>query len=177
VLRSRGSIEDYVAIRLICGSDAATVAVWNEEEVAAAFKSTPWVEEDLRAAADKTQALAGVTVGPLGERLDKALRDTVTSRLEIKTYHAGDVIVEKGKPVPGIVIVGAGDVELVDGDALQQTLGSGDFLFADAILSADAAPMTARVGKRGAITMFGSRVLAQELLVTCPPLLEVFAGM
>jgi CRP-like cAMP-binding protein len=136
------------------------------------------VEEDLRAAADRTQALAGVTVGPLGERLDRTLREQVTSRLEVRTYRSGDTIVEKGKPVPGIIIVAAGDVELVDDSAeVGQTLGSGDFLFADAILHAGPAPFTARVGKGGAITMFGSRALAQELLVTCPPLLEVFAGM
>jgi len=89
----------------------------------------------------------------------------------------GEVIVQKGKPLPGLIIVGVGDVELLDGDVIMQTLGSGEFLFADAILGAGSAPLTARVGKGGALAMCASRALAQELLVTCPPLLELFAGM
>ena len=177
VLRSRGSIEDQVSLRLICASDTASVAVWGEDAVAAAFKSCPWVEEDLRAAANRAQALAGVTVGPLGERLDRSLRDLVMNRLDLHVYAPGDVIVAKGKPVPGLVVVGVGDVELADGDTVKQTLGSGDFLFADAVLGGGAAPLTARAGKGGALLMSASRAVAQELLVTCPPLLELFAGM
>lgn len=177
VLRSRGSIEDYLALRLICASDTASVAVWREDAVASAFKSCPWVEEDLRRAANRSQALAGVTVGPLGERLDRALRDQVTDRLDLRVLAPGEIIVEKGKALPGLVIVGVGGIELCDGDVVKETLGSGDFLFAEGILGGNKAPLTARAGKGGALTMWASRAIAQELLVTCPPLLELFAGM
>jgi hypothetical protein len=178
VMRSRGSIHDQVSLRLICATDTASVAVWKEDDIAAAFKSCPWVEDELRAAANRVQALVGVTVGPLGERLDRALRDQVMDRLQMRLLQPGEVIVPKGKPVPGLFIVGAGDLELVDDDdVVQQTLSSGDFLFAEAVLGSGPAPLTARAGKGGALAMCASRAIAQELLVTCPPLLELFAGM
>ena len=56
-------------------------------------------------------------------------------------------------------------------------VGSGEFLFPTEVLGAGSAPATARAGAGGALVMFGDRAIAQELLVTCPPLLEVFAGM
>jgi hypothetical protein len=177
ILRGRGSIADSIALRLIGASDTAHVATWKDEDVATAFRSCPWVEEDLRAASDRAQALVGVTVGPLGERLDRNLRDEVMSRLELRVLRSGDVVVEKGKPVPGLVIVGVGELELANGETVEQTLSSGEFLFAEAVLGAGPAPLTARAGKGGALAMCASRAIAQELLVTCPPLLELFAGM
>jgi hypothetical protein len=178
VLRSRGTIEDQVPLRLICASEFAKVAVWGEAEVEAAFKACPWVEEDLRALADRAQALAGVTVGPLGERLDRNLRDEVMDRLDLKVLLPGEMLVEQGKPVPGLLVVGAGHLDLFDGEAqVTQLCRAGDFVFADAVLHAGPAPFTARAGKGGALIMMASRLIAQELLVTCPPLLELFAGM
>jgi hypothetical protein len=79
--------------------------------------------------------------------------------------------------MPGLILVGVGELELVDGDTVKGSVGSGDFLFAGEILGAGAAPSTARAGAGGALVLFGDRNIAQELLVTCPPLLEVFAGM
>lgn len=176
-LRSRGTTEEGVPLRLIAASESAIVATWNDEQVALAFKACPWVEDDLRAASDRVQTLVGVTIGPFGERLDTSLRDQIASKLEIRSLAPGEVIVAQGKPVPGLVIVGVGEVELVKDGALQRALGSGEFLFPEAILGAGAAPAEARAGKGGALVMFGNRMVAQELLVTCPPLLEVFAGM
>jgi hypothetical protein len=177
VLRSRGTIEEGVPIRLVCASDSAKVATWNDDAVNTAFSTCPWVEDDLRAAADRIQALVGITVGPLGERLDPALRGQVTSRLELRSLAGGEIIVQKGQPVPGMFIVGVGELEVLEGDAVQRVIMCGEFLFPEAILGAGPAPAVARAGAGGALVLFGSRALAQELLVTCPPLLEVFAGM
>jgi hypothetical protein len=177
VLRSRGTTEEGVPIRLVCASDDAKVATWNDAAVNTAFSTCPWVEDDLRAAADRIQALVGVTVGPLGERLDPALRGQVTSRLEVRSLAGGEIIVQRGQPVPGMFIVGVGEVEVLEGDAVNRVVMCGEFLFPEAILGAGPAPAVARAGAGGALVLFGSRALAQELLVTCPPLLEVFAGM
>jgi hypothetical protein len=176
-LRSRGSTNENVAIKLIAVSDKACVATWSQEHVDKAFASCPWVEEDLRAAADRVLTLVGVTMGPLGERLDAALRDQVTNRLSIRSLLPGEIIVQKGKPVPGIIVIGVGEVELVNDDKVERVLASGEFLFPEAILGANTAPADARAGQGGALVMVGDRMLAQELLVTCPPLLEIFAGM
>jgi CRP-like cAMP-binding protein len=176
VLRSRGTIQDGVPLRLI-GVDAGIVATWPEAALNEVFRACPWVDEDLRAAADHVQAHAGVTIGPLGERLDGALRAEILGRLTMQRLLAGDVVVAAGVQIPGLLLVGIGELELLDGEKVADVVGAGEFLFPMEVLGAGAAPRTARAGAGGALVLFGDRALAQELLVTCPPLLELFAGM
>lgn len=177
VLRSRGSTDEGVPMRMIAVSKAATIATWTDAAVDEAFRAIPWVEEDLRALADRVQTLVGITIGPLGERIDVSIREDIVSRLTMRTLIAGDVVVEAGAPVPGLLLVGVGELELVQDGKVVGSVGSGDFLFAGEVLGAGAAPATARAGAGGALILFGDRMVAQELLVTWPPLLEVFAGM
>ena len=176
VLRSRGTTDDGVPMRLI-GVSSGVVATWSDTEVQTAFRTCPWVEEDLRTAADRLQTLVGVTIGPLGERLDASIREQIIGRLTMRTLSPGEVVVTAGQSVPGLLLVGVGEIELVDGDTVTGTVGSGEFVFPGEVLGAGAAPRTARAGAGGALILFGDRMIAQELLVTCPPLLEVFAGM
>jgi CRP-like cAMP-binding protein len=89
----------------------------------------------------------------------------------------GEVLAAAGKPVPGLVIVGVGTIELDSLDGESDQLGPGDFLFPAQVLGGESAPRTARAGSKGAIVLFGARALAHELLLSCPPLLEIFAGM
>ena len=177
VLRARGTLAEGVPLRLVCASKDATVATWDAEHVEPAFKACPWVEDDLRAQADRVQALVGVTLGPLADRLDTELRRQVTNRLEVRDLGEGEVILERAHPVKQMLIVGQGTIELLDGEAVKGTAGPGELLFATEILGGGAAPLTARAGKGGAIILFADRAVAQELMVTCPPLLEIFAGM
>ena len=79
--------------------------------------------------------------------------------------------------MPGLVLLGVGALEIVDGGEVRGEIGPGDFLFASEILGGGAAPAAARAGAEGAVYLFADRQVAQELLVTCPPLLEIFAGM
>jgi hypothetical protein len=179
ILRARGTVDHVAPIRLIGVSDDARVATWDDAAVTKAFHSCPWVEDDLRAAGDRYQALVGVTMGPLGDRLDPSLRAQVTSRLTVRALVELEVCAARGTPVPGLLIVGAGGLELLgeDGQPNGSVLSPGDFLFAAEALRAAPAPNTARARKGGALVLFADRNLAQELLVTCPPLLEIFAGM
>ncbi len=177
ILRSRGSIDEEISIRLICASERAVVATWKDATVLEALRDYPLVEAGLRAAANEMQALVGVSMGPLGERLDKALREVVTNRLHVRGLAAGDVVVAQGQPMPGLVVIGVGELELVTDGEVRGTLGPGEFLFATEVISSGRAPSTARAAKGGALVMAADRAVAQELLVTCPPLLELFAGM
>jgi hypothetical protein len=177
VLRSRGTTSESVPMRLVAVAPGAVTATWSDGEVAKAFKSCPWVEEDLRAAADRMLTLVGITIGPLGERLDASIREAILARLTIRNLQPGEVVVEAGQVVPGLFLVGIGELQLVKPDGETVVVGSGEFLFATEVLGAGSAPYTARAGTGGALVMFGDRHVAQELLVTCPPLLEVFAGM
>ncbi|MEO8797830.1 MAG: cyclic nucleotide-binding domain-containing protein, partial [Polyangiaceae bacterium] len=177
VLRTRGTVGEGMALRLI-GTDAeARVASWPQEAVDAAFKSCPWVEDDLRVAADRMQAMVGITMGQIADRLDASLRQGLIERLAVRTLGPGDILVEKGKPLPGLVLLGVGAIEVVDGDEILSEIGPGDFLFATEILGGGPAPATARAGFEGAVYLFADRKVAQEMLVTVPPLLEIFAGM
>ena len=57
------------------------------------------------------------------------------------------------------------------------SVGTGEIVFASEIMGAGKAHASARAGKGGALVLVADRSVAQELLVTCPPLLEIFAGM
>jgi len=178
VIRSRGTTEHAAPVRLVAASETARVATWDERAVEEAFRTCPWVEDDLRAAGNRFQALVGVTMGPLGERFDPVLRAQVASRLTLVALAEHEVFAARGKPIPGLLVVGAGELELVGADGLPNgsVLRPGDFLFPSEVLLAAPAPSTVRASKGGALVLFADRPVAQELLVTCPPLLEIFGG-
>jgi len=177
VLKAKGSVAESVPLRLICASEKAVIATWTAEQIEPAFKTCPWVEDDLRASANRMQALVGVTLGPLADRLDAALRAQVTSRLELRELAEGDVLVEAGQPVRELCLVGQGSIEVVKDGAVVSEVAVGDFLFPAEIMGGGKAAATARAGKGGALVLAGARSVAQELMMTCPPLLEIFAGM
>jgi len=179
VLRSQGSIGEGLPLRLVAASPQAKVATWDDAAVADAFRTCPWVEEDLRVAADRIHAIVGITMGPLAERLDASIRKLITDRLDVRGLEAGQVLVRRGEPMPGIILLGVGEVEVMADDekTVAATVSPGEFLFSTSVFGGEAAPATARAATDGAVILIGNRNVAQELLVTCPPLLEVLAGM
>ncbi|MDP9034570.1 MAG: hypothetical protein M3O50_07160 [Myxococcota bacterium] len=179
VIRARGTIHRVTATRLVGRPGGATIATWDERAIASACRTCPWVDDDLLAAGDRLQAMVGITLGSLGERLDPDLRAAVLQRLTLRVLTDHEIFASRGKPLPGLLIVGAGEIELVDdaGKPAVTALRPGDFLFPHEALRAAKAPLTARAAKGGAVVLFAERGVAHELLVTCPPLLEVFAGM
>ena len=178
IVRAKGTVGHVAALRLVSASEQSRVAVWDEDAVSAAFSTCPWVEDELRAAGDRFQALVGVTMGPLGDRLDPALRSSVTDRLRLLTLGEHEIFATRGQPVPGLLVVGAGELELMseDGTPNGTVLRAGEFLFASEVLRAAPAPDTVRAAEGGALILIADRGIAQELLVTYPPLLEIFAG-
>jgi hypothetical protein len=178
VLRARGTIEQAFPLRLVGASEGARVATWDEHAVSEAFRTCPWVEDELRAAGDLLQALVGVTMGPLGERLDLALRAEFTNRLHLRALGEHEIFATRGTPVSGLLVVGAGELELLaeDGEPNGTVLRAGEFVFPTEALRAAPAPSTVRAAKGGALILLAERGVAQELLVTCSPLLEIFAG-
>jgi hypothetical protein len=178
IVRSRGTIEHVAPIRLVAASGPARVATWDERSVAEAFRTFPWVEHELRAAADRLHAEVGATMGPLGERLDPVLRAGVTARLALRVLGEHEMFATRGRPIPGLLIVGAGELELVGDDGARRggSVRAGEFLFPSEVLRAAPAPSTVRAAAGGALILMAERGVAQELLVTCPPLLEIFAG-
>jgi hypothetical protein len=180
VLRARGTVEHVAPVRLIGSVEASRVAIWDERAVEQAFHACPWVEDELRAACDRLHAEVGLTMGPLGERLDWGVRTDLASRMTLRSLAEHEVFASRGQALPGLLVVGAGELELLDEGSDQPEPGdrvrAGDFLFPTEVLRAGPAPRTARAGKGGALVFFAERRAAQELLMTCPPLLEIFAG-
>lgn len=176
VVFTEGTLSDGLMLRVVAGQDNVAVATWDAQAITDATKDCPWVADDLKLLADGFQALAGACLGPLGDRLDDSLRSIVTSRCEIRTLMPGEQMCAAGKPVPGMHIIGGGEIELVDdGGRVTQTFGTGEFLFAPQVLAGGVAPFSARAGSKGALVLFAQRMAAHELLVSVPPLLEILA--
>jgi len=176
IVWSEGNLSDGVALRLVAGEDATEVAVWDAELLKNIVRDYPWVVEDLKSLADRFQALAGVAMGPMGERLDDSLRAMVTERCEVKRLLPNEVLTSKGKPVGGMYIMAAGRLEIISDNHVESELGPGDFLFGPQVLANGAAPADAVAGKGGALVLFAPRSIAHELLLSVPPLLEIFAS-
>lgn len=175
---SRGTIEHATPMRLTAVRDAGKLAIWDNQSAQELVRTCPWVDDNLRAGSDLLQASVGLAMGPLGERLDPVLRAEVAAKLRLRALLPDEVLATRGKPVPGLFVVGAGELE-ADGDngLPPATIRAGQFLFPHEVLQASPAPATVRAARGGALVLFADRGAAQELLVTCPPLLEIFAGM
>jgi len=120
----------------------------------------------------------GAIMGALGTRLDPILRMQVMEKLSLRVLSEREACAIRGNPVPGLLVVAAGELELVDDDGIADSasLRPGDFLFPAEFLRAAPAPRTAHARTGGALVLMADRRVAQELLVTCPPLLEIFGG-
>jgi CRP-like cAMP-binding protein len=175
IVWSQGNLADGIALRLVAVEDSTEVAVWAADLLKSTVRDYPWVVEDLKALADRFQALAGIAMGPMGERLDDSVRAMVADQCEIKRLLPGEVLTKQGKPVGGMYVVAAGRIEVLAGDAVESELGPGDFLFAPQVLSNGAAPSDSRAGSGGALVLFAGRAVAHNLLLSVPPLLEIFA--
>lgn len=180
VVFTQGTLEDGVLLRVVAGENGATLALWDRAALEKATADCPWVADELRAVADRYQAVAGVAMGPLGERLDDELRAQVTDRCEVHALLPREFVFAMGQPVTGIHIVGAGRVELVEDDGegatVRDELGPGDVLFSHLAMASGPAPATARAGKTGALLLSADRHVAHELMVSVPPLLEFLAS-
>jgi hypothetical protein len=178
IIYSKPTIDAPVPpLRLVSASPLAEVAFWQWPDVEKALHGCPWVEDELRTQADPVLALVGVALGPFGTRLDSTIRASVTMNLAVAAHSEGDVIATKGKQVPGLFVIGAGQVELVEGNDVKGVLGPGEFLFPAQVLGGGVCKADARVAAGGALVLSCNRHATQELLMTCPPLLEILASL
>ncbi len=167
---ARGSISEAVEIRLVAGPDGATVASWERGALEEAFKSCPWVMEEITERAERLQALAGATLGPLGQ-VDEISRNQLLDQLGVRVAQPGQAVAAQGETLNGVALVCAGTIELLDDtDAPWKSLRPGDLLFARAVLEGRPAPCRARAGAGGALLLVGEQGLAQALIAESPSL-------
>jgi len=175
VVFTRGSLAGGVALSVVAGPDGAAVAAWDQAALDVALGDSPWVGDELLEVADRFQAMAGATMGPLGQRLDESLMASVFAKAEVRLLFAGDLLVEAGRPVQGLAVVGAGRIEILGPEGKLQELHPGDLVFPSATPASAPAPASARAGAGGALVLQVGRHETHELLVSVPPLLEVLA--
>src|SRR5690606_22070548 len=108
VVFTRGSLEEGVALRVVGAAPGTRVAVWSDAQLSAATAACPWVADELASVADRYQALAGAVMGPLGDSLDAMFRGMVLDKCTVRRMSEGQVLLERGKTVDGMYIVGAG---------------------------------------------------------------------
>ncbi|WP_437811388.1 hypothetical protein [Sorangium sp. So ce1078] len=173
---SRGTLEEGIPLRVVAGAGGARVAIWNQATIDNALRTCPWVVDELRTVADRIQALAGATMGPLGE-LEETLLRRVLDRLRLRSLEPGEQLIHAGNPVPGLVIVGAGALERV-AERSQEIAGTtrpGELLFASELLGGQPAPEIARAAACGALVLIAEHPVLRELFESTPELLSILA--
>jgi hypothetical protein len=172
---AQGNLAEGVPLRAVADAEGAEVAVWQRADFEHLLQTCPWVADELRAVADRYQALAGAAMGLLGERLDDGMRALITDRAEVRLLAPGEQILAQGETVAGLSIVGAGQLEFVVDGEVRGQLHPGDLPFAAGVLSHEKAAGALRAGAQGALLLSVDRMTTHELLVSVPPLLELLA--
>ncbi|TKD09971.1 hypothetical protein [Polyangium fumosum] len=175
-LTSRGSFEGGFSMRFVTGASGAKIASWDEATFDHALRSCPWVLDDCKASADRLQARAGLALGALGG-LDAKTRDALVTRLDMRVRESGEMITQENEPMPGLVFVVGGGVEILEGDppAVVGEARAGELLFADALWAGVPAPLSSRAMASGVILLVGDRKLALELAADVPLIAELLA--
>ncbi len=174
VIAARGSIESG-PLRLIADSAPTHLVAWTETDLEHATRDCPWVVDDLRLIADRLQAHASAGLGPLGARLDDALRAAVYERLQVRVLSPDESVAERGKPLKGLFVVAVGELRVASGDPARR-IGSGEFVFPSCVIGAEPAPHDVKAGPKGGLVLFATRPVAHELMMSVPPLLEILAS-
>lgn len=171
LVTTRGTLADGIALRVVAGDGGARVAMWEASAIEDALRGPcPEVLDDLARRADRLQALAGATMGPLHD-LDDAARAQLFERFTVRVARAGESIAEPGTKLAGVTVVCVGSVDLGSGAGLVR---AGELLFPRAARREMPAPTSARAGPQGAILLVGDRALADRLAAT-PALAGEFA--
>lgn len=175
---SRGTLAEGIPLRVVAGARGTLVAVWDQATIDDALRACPWVVDELREAADQLQAYCGATIGPLGD-LEEELLPSVLEQLSLRHLQPEESVVMSGHPMPGLMVVGGGSVELVEEAEgavnVVGTLRPGDLVFADALLTGQPAPRTARAAASGALVLLGEHPVLRELFEAAPSLISVLS--
>jgi hypothetical protein len=158
----RGTAAESVALRVVAGAGGARIAVWDGAAIEEALRDCPWVLEELAERADRLQAMAGATMGPLGE-LDDAARRALFDKLRVRAVKPGEAFVSAGAEIDGVTLVCVGAVEVEDGDE-PRLVRAGELLFAHAGKNGEPAPSPARASTQGALLLVGDRAVVDDLL-------------
>jgi len=168
-IASRGALAEPVPMRIVGGSSGATISRWSTETFDQAVGAHEQAVRDCRASSDSLQARIGLTLGALAE-VDLETREAMLSRLEVRPLEAGEAITDEDGPMPGLVFVVGGSVEVLEGDPpnVISDVRPGELLFPEALWAGAAAPLRSRAGAMGALLLMGDRKLALDFAESVP---------
>ncbi len=147
------------------------IASWPREQLTELLGDCPWVLEELERRGDRLAALAGATMGLLGD-LDDSSRDAVFERLELRALAAGERWLAKGESLAGLAVLGVGNLR-IGGELGAETLSSGDLVLPTLALEGGSVPSDVVAGERGALVLTAAKGATLELFSTVPSLLEL----
>lgn len=164
------SLANATPIRIFA-IEPARVARWSRTAIEEALRSCPWVLDEIVNLGDRYSALAGVTMGPLGD-LDEYSRLAALERLEAKALEPFEILTQAGSELPGLTIVGGGTVVLERaGGAVEYN--AGDIVLPETVLEGGASDAPLRAGPGGAIILSATRTVTVELFSILPSLIEL----
>jgi hypothetical protein len=137
------------------------IASWSRERVTELLGACPWVLEELERRGDRLAALAGATMGLLGD-LDDSNRDAVFERLQVRALGARERWLARGEEVAGLAVLGVGSLRIAH-DGGDETLAPGDLVLPMLALEGGAAPGDVVAGERGALVLTASKRSTVEL--------------
>ncbi len=163
------SLEDATRIRVVA-TEPTRVATWDRAALQDALKACPWVLDELRSTSDRFSALAGATMGPLGD-LDEFSRLAALDRLTLRVLAPNEVLTEASGELPGFTIVGGGLVVVERDEPLE--FSAGDIVLPETVLEGGEAGGRVRAGGQGAAILFANRMVTVELFSILPSLVEL----
>ncbi len=175
-IASQGSLSSGVPMRVVGSSSGATISRWSTDTFDQALEAHPRAAQDCRNASDALQARIGLTLGALSE-VDLATREAMLERLEVRTLEPDEVVTEEDGPMPGLVFVVGGSVEILEGDpaVVVADVRPGDLLFPEALWAGAPAPLRARAASTGALVLIGERKLALDFAESVPVVGELLS--
>lgn len=167
-LRGQSSMGVPLALRCIAVGEGVVLLRWSVGDLAEALVDARTTDDELRELADPVQAACGAALGPFADGIGEETLRVLLQRMQLKRLKPGEVFVQKGQPLPGVCVLGLGELHA---EALRD-YGPGDVPFAESALACEPLELTLTAGSKGALLWVGTRAALFELLTSAPTLLE-----
>lgn len=175
-LSTRGSLANPVPLRILGSGSGATISRWSSEAFDETLNAQPRAQHDCRTSSDALQARVGLTLGALAQ-VDLATRDAMFERLDVRVIEPQETITEEDGPMPGLVFVVGGSVEILEGDpaVVVTEVRPGEPLFPEALWAGAAAPLWSRASASGALLLVGDRKIGLDFAESVPVVGELLS--
>jgi hypothetical protein len=175
-LRARGTVGKTLPLRMVAGAAGCEVATWSEAPLNTTLQACPWVDTELRTAANPILGRVGVAGGLLGS-LEPHIFEQLCGWLQARVVPAGEVVLHDGETTPPLVVVGTGAVEILRDGAVERTLQAGEIILPRECAQGGRATAQVRAGAEGAVVMQIDKARRQAVESTFPAIVALLSGL